>query len=111
MAVLQPILVPEYKAYFSDLEKFVYYCQTQIFFHFICPQKNYRLSVLNYYDKYIEVAKKELGDVFFDRSKMFYKEKNGLYSDWWHYNKKGNKLIALTLKKLIEESLKNNHLN
>lgn len=108
LAVLQPVLIPEFKAHLSGLEKFAYYCETHNFYYFQSDKKNYRLSALNYYKRAIELAEKEITGVFHDRSKMFYDVDKQLYSDWWHYNKEGNKLIAGTLKQLIEMRLDEN---
>ena len=106
LAVLQPMLIPEFKEHLSELEKFAYYCEMHNFYYFQSDKKNYRLSALNYYKRCIELAEKELGGVFHDRSKMFYDVDMQLYSDWWHYNPRGNKLIARTLKPLVENRLK-----
>jgi len=103
MAILQPILLHEYKQFFPKIEKFYYDCVMQTFFNY--HNKNYRLSALNYYKLSANLAKDKMSNDFVDFSKIFYSEKENLYYDWVHYNARGNKVIASKMKKLIESKL------
>jgi len=103
MAILQPTLIPKFKKSFSPKEQFYYDFKTQEFFQNY--KKNYRLSVFNYYDKCNTLAKKEVGDVFFDFSKTFYKDPEERYFDYMHYTAEGNRIIASKIKSLLARGI------
>lgn len=98
IAILQPTLLPEFKETMSPLEKFYYDLRRQTLKR---DKKNYRLSTLNYYNRCAKLAKEELGNVFFDFSQIIHNEKERMYVDWWHYNERGNVLIASKIKEVV----------
>jgi len=104
IAILQPTLLPEFKKKMLSLEKFYYDLKRQNFKRKY--KRNYRLSVLKYYDECSKLAERELDGAFFDFSKILYKEKKRIYIDWWHYNKRGNVAIASKIKEIVIEKYK-----